>query len=187
MMRHENQPWNAVQLTAEVSTGGTQHTGLTIEAVLQRADGMWLQSGGGWGGAPSTLTLAEVSAANLPGLYEFSVPIADLTLANGVGGYRAKLIENPKTNNFEEHVRIETRTSVEGFRAASRLGQNYRIVYTSFNAAGAPTAGTAYLYADRTTALADTTPFPNALENFPFTGTYDSENRVTEFVSVEAT
>jgi hypothetical protein len=87
----EMQPWDEIRAQLYIEEDSTPVTGATVQVEIQRlSDGQWLQNGGGsWTGAVSPQnTLTEVSAAQQPGWYNYSIPLARLTYAQGRQGYR---------------------------------------------------------------------------------------------------
>ena len=79
----------------EVVVLGVGSTGLAPTVAVQRlSDGLWLQAGGGsWGAGVATNPMVEASAANMPGLYEYTVPSARVDYSTGRQGYLVKYVE----------------------------------------------------------------------------------------------
>ena len=79
--RHERQPWNRIKATTEIVVAGVAVTGHTVQCAIKRkSDGRFLANGGGsWAAGYAQNTMAEVDAGNTPGLYQYSVPAADLS------------------------------------------------------------------------------------------------------------
>lgn len=107
-MRHETQQWDRVRATLSLVSSGSGTTGKSPTVAIQRiADGQWLQSGGGsWGGTFATNTMPEVDATDLPGLYAYAVPTAQLDHALGLDGYFCVVAES--TTSTLEHVLVHT-------------------------------------------------------------------------------
>jgi hypothetical protein len=201
-MRSEQQPWNRINVTCEiVDFDGSGATGKTVHGLLKRiSDGKWLQSGGGWGASPSTLTLAAVDATNLPGLYAYAVDPADLDYDAGLDGYFLKVTES--TFVLLEYALISVLTQRDDIRdldvstlgslTAGTLGdsiwrmlhlrqQNVRVVYDTFDGQ-TPTHGNVYVYNTKAEKEADVDPWAGAAAVYEFTATV-SAGRVTEYGS----
>jgi hypothetical protein len=79
-MRHENQPWNQITATIEIVVAGVAQTGgAAVQcSIKRRSDGQFLANGGGsWAAGYAQNLMAEVDAANTPGLYQFAMAPAD--------------------------------------------------------------------------------------------------------------
>lgn len=110
-MRHETQHWDKIRATVEIISGGEGQTGLAPEVAIQRrSDGFWLASGGGsWTAIYDTNTMSEVNSVDLPGLYEYEIPVDQLDYDQSLVGYRMKIVESE--NLIYENV------SVDGLRS----------------------------------------------------------------------
>lgn len=205
-MRHETQVWNKVRLSCEVVDLGVGQTGKTVNATLKRSsDNLWLQSGGGWGASPSTLTLTAVDATNLPGLYGFAVGSGDLDYDAGIGGYTFKITES--TYSLLEYGRIYTSTQRTDIRdidlstpsglTDNTLGEllarmvgirqhNVRVIPTAWTNK-VPTAGHVYLYDTAAALNSDVDPWAGAYASYTFATALDGSGNVTSYTSVKLT
>lgn len=201
-MRSEQQPWNRIRLYLEIiDYDGTGKTGLTVHAVVKRVnDGKWLQSGGGWGNSPSTLTLTQIDSTNLPGAYGYSIATGDLDRAQGAYGYLVQFTETTMSLRETCHISqllipndvLDADISDFSSLQAGSLGdamwrmlhlrqENVRVVYTGFSNS-TPTSGTVYLYGSKAAKEADTDPWAGALASYDFTATV-TNGRVVEYGS----
>jgi hypothetical protein len=100
-MLNVNQHWNAIRAAYDFGAAGLAPTC----AIQRRSDGQWLQAGGGsWGAGYATNPMVEVDGTNLIGVYEYDVPSARLTYAQGLSGYRIKMIEGATEVFQDVHV-----------------------------------------------------------------------------------
>jgi hypothetical protein len=194
-MRSEQQPITKIRILAELVAAGTGITGKTVTATLRRlSDDQYLQSGGGWGASPSTLTLTERSSANQPGLYAYEVSSADVSMSHV--GYEAIVVQSADTSYpMRECVMIwpyvdaaqpiDPDAVVAGsmadliFRIAGLAGRYNRITWSTFDpTSNNPLTGTIKLYETGADADADT----NVKGEYSFTAGYDGQDRATSYV-----
>lgn len=156
-MRFEAQPWNAIRLLLEIVDTGVGQTGKTVTGTVRRtSNGQYLQSGGGWGASPSSLSFSQASATDQPGLYFYDPTVADLSTTDGK--YIVKITES--TYNVLEYVLITPVLSGDDQRRMYGLRQeNMRFIPSAWDSTTKqPTAGTVYLYPSTSAYDADTTP-----------------------------
>ncbi len=123
-MRQETHSWDDVRVTAEIVSAGVGQTGLSPTVTVQRIDtGEYLNNGGTlWvpGGPAPTNPMVEVDATDLPGLYEFDVPLARLTEVGAGGpGFFVAIVET--TQPVREYVKIETEVSATAELSAAAV------------------------------------------------------------------
>lgn len=192
--RFETHPWNNVRIRLEVVDLGAGQTGLSPTCTVQRYDGQWLQSGGGWGGSPSSISLTAIDATNLPGLYGFTIGSSDVTA--GAGGYDVCILES--TFSVREYLQIsvsgDANTAVDPdtlvagsvadlvFQIAGLVGRHERIAWSNFNANNQPQTVQMKIYESAADAGADS----NVKGTFDVTASYDGQGRLTSYVCVKS-
>ena len=184
-MRVETQRWDQVRISVEVVEDGAVVDSLAPEALLKRvSDGAIYDpgdtAGARWVGTTSTpITLTEDS--DFDGLYEFSLPSADIDFEDHLEGYVVQIVNaSAETPVFSEYLRICVDFSGEDlYRVLSLRQHNMRVTNTSFHSSGAPETGTVEVYPTAADAVADT----NVLGSYAFTATYDSSGNLESYVS----
>ena len=109
-MRQETQHWNKILAMVEILLGGSGQTGLSPSVAIKRvSDGLWLNAAGtGWtattpsGG--SVHTMAELDATDLPGVYGYVIPPAQLSYDDGLAGYYFSVAES--STSLREYVLV---------------------------------------------------------------------------------
>lgn len=196
------QSWNKIKAVMPIISSGVGQTGLTPTVAIQRlSDSKWLAVGGGsWGNSYAENDMDEVDDTNLPGLYEYAVPLARLTYVQGRVGYRVVMTEASLTKlkmdviyaeesawdeEIADHEAIDSLG--DGLRRMLGLRQeNSRIRNTAWNADGKPTTGLVLVYDNAADAAADTSPgWALASGKYAFTATYDASGRLVEYLSTK--
>lgn len=139
-MKSSVQKWWRIQAALEVVIAGAGVPGLAPTCAIRRAsDNMYLQAGGGaWNAGFAVNPMVEVDAVNLPGLYAYSVPNAQLFADLGARGYSFKVAEG--TTPLVEYTTVTVENEFSG-----QLG-------LGLATAGAPNTVTFGVWAPPTTA-----------------------------------
>lgn len=196
-------PWNRIRVSLEVVAAGVGQTGLTPTVAIQRlSDGYWLASGGAsWAVGVATNPMVEVSAGNLPGLYEYAIPADQLTYTQGRQGYRVVMVETVNAKRIhkliyaEESPWEEARADHNGaanFGGGVRIGpnelddveaslfrilgtrqENTRVINTAWSTTSKqPTAGYILVYESAADLAADVAPWALAVARYDFEAVY---------------
>ncbi len=193
-MRHEVQEWNRTIVRTSLVAAGAGLTGKTVTAKIQNRDGDYW-NGTIWDSTPATVTLNTLDSSNFPGVY-FYVLGNHVTEEMASYGFYVWLTE--PTTTYAEFIfiiapRNPNTAPVAGFdstagtlgdrirRLSARNLGNYREVATEWNVQGSPTAGTIYIYDSQDDLDDDEDPWALSTGQYPFTATYDGQNRLTEF------
>lgn len=194
-MRQETQHWNQIKATLEVVAAGDGLTGLIpAVAIMRVSDGLWLQAGGAsWGAGVATNNLLPVDAANLPGVYAYSIPSGSLAYSAGKEGYWLKITESD--NYIYETVDVHVEQSEwdeppSSHVAALTMGRelqlirglvqgNHRLKNPTYDAEGRMLTAQLVIYPTSADALADT----NAIDTFNTTCTYNGFGDLTSLLS----
>jgi hypothetical protein len=171
-MRTILQPWDALRVAHAVDDGTDGVDGLTATCRIRRVrDDAWLQSDGSWSATVASLTMTEVDATDLPGVYQYAIPPASVSpLLDHAGFY----VEAKTAGTVSiAHMHLVPMTS-------ERIATGYtRTVYHTWTG-DLPATGTLYLYASSTLLDADTAfDGTGARAAIPLVWTYDALGRVT--------
>lgn len=108
MNRHECMRWDRIRTSLSIIVGGAGVAGLSPEVCIRRVtDGWYLQNGGlTWAVGVATNGMVEVDNVNLPGVYEYSVPLAALGYGGlWADGYYVRYAE--AVTPVLQHARVE--------------------------------------------------------------------------------
>lgn len=194
-MRHETQHWDQVRALLEVVSAGEGQTGLSpTVSIIRLSDGQWLQAGGmTWGASAVSLSMSELDAVNLPGIYSYTVNTAALTYTDGFAGYIFHIVE--PVNYARETVRVHvamsewdedptahvtTGTMGKVLQTVQGLVQgNHRLKNPTYDSEGRMLTAELSIYPTSADALNDT----NALDTFNVTCTYNGFGDMTSLLS----
>lgn len=189
-MRYERQPIDQIKLTLEIAVVGAGQTGLaaTTLFVLQRlSDGLyWDDNLTSWQPAtPGTNQLIEVDAVRFPGLYEYDLPLAGVSLADAEDGYRFLVSESTTPVLSMGTIAVE-QPKGGPWRTLALRQSNVRFVPSAWDpVTRQPTAGEVLVYATKAALLGDTGPgWVAAVGRYTVGATFDGSGLLTEYTSV---
>lgn len=211
-MRDVNMPYDKIRFEAYYEVNGVGQSGLSPTLRILRHNGnQWLNDvGPAWQATPVDIAMVEEESTEFPGLYSYTVPGATISRVTGALGYTARIDKNVDDDQevVQAHVRdpanevlaesLRPTTAWAGgtigealLRMLSLRQENQNTVYTGWNAAGEPNAGTVWIYETQGDAAADTGGvggLPVGLASigaYAFAVTFDGTLRITSYRSTK--